>query len=340
MSQPLLGISMIVKNEEKNLAKCLESIKEFDQLVIYDTGSTDKTVEIAHNFGAVIVEGDPIVPFHFGSARNKALDHATARWVMTIDADEILHPGAVKIIKDMIEKYDGSFVTGMFARFLLASDVEYDRFVIFEREAWRWRWRIHEELRPTGRRNQTIRIPQVVLEHTRPVMAQSLERSEQNFQLLKLDLQENPEHIRAWRHLGLEHYLRENWMDAIECLKRYIRATKDQPLEVSQIMLSIARAYDHLDKIDKALGWWWSAAHTYAGRRECYWEPAYALIRRKRWREAISLLEKAVAVPLSSKPFYHLLSKNAWSDLPERTLAWYKEHGDKLGHPVSTLKEI
>jgi tetratricopeptide (TPR) repeat protein len=83
------GVSacMIVKNEEEMLPDCLASVRDWvDEIIVVDTGSTDRTVEIAQSYGAKVFhqpwEGD------FSKARNFSLSHATAEWIFIIDADE------------------------------------------------------------------------------------------------------------------------------------------------------------------------------------------------------------------------------------------------------------
>jgi tetratricopeptide (TPR) repeat protein len=89
--KPQLSLCMIVKDEEKFLAQCLDSVQDVaDEIVIVDTGSTDGTLPIAQRFGAKV--------FHyewnndFSAARNAALQHATGDWVLVLDADERLEP--------------------------------------------------------------------------------------------------------------------------------------------------------------------------------------------------------------------------------------------------------
>lgn len=84
-----LSVCMIVKNEQEMLPRCLDSIAGlWDQLVIVDTGSTDKTVEIAESYGAEVYhhewEND------FSLHRNQSIGYATGDWVFIIDADEEL----------------------------------------------------------------------------------------------------------------------------------------------------------------------------------------------------------------------------------------------------------
>ena len=84
-----LSICMIVKNEEESLPKCLKSIQGlWDELVIVDTGSTDKTKEIIQSFGATLVEFEWINDF--SAARNISLKYATGNWVLWLDADDIM----------------------------------------------------------------------------------------------------------------------------------------------------------------------------------------------------------------------------------------------------------
>lgn len=83
----IISASMIVKNEEKFLEGCLESLRgAVDEVVVVDTGSTDRTKEIAHSYGARVFD----FPWNgsFADARNEALRRARGRWILYIDADE------------------------------------------------------------------------------------------------------------------------------------------------------------------------------------------------------------------------------------------------------------
>lgn len=84
-----VSLCMIVKNEEKYLAKCLSSIKDIvDEMIIVDTGSTDRTVAIAKSFDAKLFyykwEDD------FSKARNFSISKASCDWILLLDADEVL----------------------------------------------------------------------------------------------------------------------------------------------------------------------------------------------------------------------------------------------------------
>ena len=84
-----VSLCMIVKNEEKHLARCLHSVKPVvDEIVIVDTGSTDRTKEIGVAFGAHVADF-PWVD-DFSKARNFALSQASGDWILVLDADEIL----------------------------------------------------------------------------------------------------------------------------------------------------------------------------------------------------------------------------------------------------------
>ena len=90
-SRNWLSVCLIVKNEERFLAQCLASVKGLaHQVVVVDTGSTDRTVEIAREHGAHVHSFAWCDDF--SAARNAALEHATGDWVLMLDADEELPP--------------------------------------------------------------------------------------------------------------------------------------------------------------------------------------------------------------------------------------------------------
>jgi tetratricopeptide (TPR) repeat protein len=97
-----ITFSIIVKNEEKNLPKCLDSIKELvDEIVVLDTGSTDNTVVIAKYYGAKVHYFEWCNDFAI--ARNEALQYLTGDWVLVLDADEVLTPEIIPFIREAIE---------------------------------------------------------------------------------------------------------------------------------------------------------------------------------------------------------------------------------------------
>ncbi len=86
-----LSLCMIVKNEEQHLPKCLMSVKSLvDEMIVVDTGSTDRTPDIARAFGARVFDftwnGD------FSQARNCSLEYASGDWILLLDADEVISP--------------------------------------------------------------------------------------------------------------------------------------------------------------------------------------------------------------------------------------------------------
>lgn len=84
-----LSLCMIVKDEEEMLPKCLAAVAPaVDEIVIVDTGSSDRTIEIARDFGATVIER--AWTGSFSEARNVSFDAATGDWLMFLDADEVL----------------------------------------------------------------------------------------------------------------------------------------------------------------------------------------------------------------------------------------------------------
>ena len=80
-----ISIVLITLNEESNISRCLNSVQWADEIVVYDSGSSDNTVTIAKNRGAKVVEGPWL---GFGPTKRKASEFAKNDWILSIDADE------------------------------------------------------------------------------------------------------------------------------------------------------------------------------------------------------------------------------------------------------------
>lgn len=96
-----LSVSMIVKNEERYLPQCLDSVKDFvDEIVITDTGSVDSSKEICKKYTDKLY--DYKWDDSFANARNNSLHKCTGDWIISLDADEVIPSGTFLYIYDLI----------------------------------------------------------------------------------------------------------------------------------------------------------------------------------------------------------------------------------------------
>ncbi len=148
---PSLPLSVIipVRNEEKNLARCLESVREAGEVYVIDSGSTDRTVEIARSAGAKVVQ----FLYHGGwpKKRQWAMDTLplTYEWILLLDADEVLTPELVEEIRIAIgdSNHDGYYI-GLRMYFLgreLRRGAAFEKLSLIRRGKGRFECRLREQ---------------------------------------------------------------------------------------------------------------------------------------------------------------------------------------------------
>lgn len=99
-----ISVVIIVKDEEKMLPGCLKTVSWADEVVVIDTGSIDKTSEIARKSGARLIgykEGN-----NFSDWRNKGIKESKGNWILYVDADERIPAALVKQIEKVIQSKD------------------------------------------------------------------------------------------------------------------------------------------------------------------------------------------------------------------------------------------
>ena len=103
-----LSLCMIVKDEEKTLARCLNSVKSFiDEIIIVDTGSKDKTKEIAKSFNAQIYDFKWISDF--SAARNFSFSKATSDYILWLDGDDFIDDENISKIENLLKSLDTKY---------------------------------------------------------------------------------------------------------------------------------------------------------------------------------------------------------------------------------------
>jgi tetratricopeptide (TPR) repeat protein len=209
-----VSLCMIVKDEEEMLPGCLEAVRAgVDEIVIVDTGSTDRTVEIAESFGARVID----FPWNgsFADARNVGLEAATGDWILYLDADEHLVPGDELQIRELLGRtwregfhlvetnYTGGDDSGAAVTHLALR-------LFRNRPEYRFEGRIHEQKTgnmPTYTAERfeatTIRIRHYGYLKSR---IGAKEKSRRNIELLEQEARENPSPFNAF-NLGSEYLM-------------------------------------------------------------------------------------------------------------------------------------
>jgi GT2 family glycosyltransferase/tetratricopeptide (TPR) repeat protein len=168
---PLISACLIVKDEEDNLPSCLASLEGLaDEIVVYDTGSTDGTVALAKEFGATVLEG--YWDDDFSRARNEALAACSGDWIAWLDADETLRCPDVPALRASLARtgpeIDGFSVVIENTTGAVGSMFVHSACRFFRRSRCEWTGRLHEQVagRGTHRPVATTALDLVRLHHT------------------------------------------------------------------------------------------------------------------------------------------------------------------------------
>ena len=212
-----ISACVIVKNEEKNIGRWLENMRQAaDELVVVDTGSEDRTVELAEAAGARVFtwqwKGD------FAAAKNYALDQARGEWILFLDADEYFSRASLQRVRGCVEQYHRNRkVVGFICRLLNIDEDNnnqllnetYQARIFRHLSTLRYVRSIHEGLYDSvpGRRMQLL--PELEIYHTGYSSRIFRAKCERDLQLLQQQIRqegERSEHrlylMKCWYGIG------------------------------------------------------------------------------------------------------------------------------------------
>ncbi|MGD0302133.1 MAG: glycosyltransferase [Bryobacteraceae bacterium] len=223
-----LSLCMIVKNEERNLARCLDSVQGLaGEFIIVDTGSTDQTPAIAAGYGAAVIPFDFTV-VDFAAARNHAIAHAHGRWILMLDADEVLAPESAPELDKLIalDENAGYFLERH--NHSLDSENSVTDYVVRlfpNRPDYRYRGRVHEIIDSSilsagGRLHKT----QIRIHHSFSSDREARRRKNHWYiQILKEEIAADPLDPTRLDFLAAEYHQLEMFDEAIEIAERIVR---------------------------------------------------------------------------------------------------------------------
>jgi glycosyltransferase involved in cell wall biosynthesis len=150
-----ISATIITYNEERNIARAIESLRCCDEIVVLDSGSNDRTCELAAKLGAHVIEGQWR---GYAGQKNFASENASHNWILSIDADEALSEALeaeIWQIKKNGPRFDGYTMPRMaqyLGRWILHSGWYPDRKIrLFDRRRARWQGEfVHESVRVEG----------------------------------------------------------------------------------------------------------------------------------------------------------------------------------------------
>lgn len=255
MARPLLSAALIVRDEERYLAGCLRSLRGVaDEVVVVDTGSTDRTREIARESGARVHD----FPWchDFAAARNAALDHCRGEWILYIDADERVRPCDRAALERQLRRrwHVGHYVMLHPKRGYTA----YREMRLFRNApAIRFEGVIHENIWPAlHRHGGRIGHSNLALDHEGYETEQERKHA-RNLPLLLRALEIDPKRVYCWYHLGRIYRELGRIEEAREALRRGVDLARAKPLPEGEDSLAycelIILGFEHGDPALAAL---------------------------------------------------------------------------------------
>ncbi len=258
--QPGVALCMMVKNEEENLPICLRSAADlFSEVVVIDTGSTDRTCAIAASFGARVYE----LPWvnSFAAARNEGLRHVTRPWALWLDADDSLDDDNRRALQALFGRLgDEVDAYAMKVRSRLGPDQGparlLDQVRLFRNlPLIRWEYRVHEQILPAIQRlGGCVRWADVAIDHGGyRVSATRRRKLERNLRLLRMDHAERPDDSFTLFNLGWTTLDLGQTAEALPLLRRSLQRSAPGASIVRKLYVLLTQAHRQLGQRAEAL---------------------------------------------------------------------------------------
>jgi glycosyltransferase involved in cell wall biosynthesis len=257
-----VSLTMIVRDEEENLPHCLESVRGvFDEIVVVDTGSVDRTREIAREYGAKVFEFAWIDDF--AAARNAALEQATGDYAFWLDGDDVVEPDQRETLIALLGRLEPRSPDAYVVRCSCDPGADgsggqtvVDHIRLFPlRPDVRWTYRVHEQILPALRRaGIPVHWTDLIVRHTGYVdVALRARNLERDGRILSEELKDRPDEPFLLFNLGAIAIEQKDWRGALGYLGRSLANSAPTDSITRKLFALIARAHQMLGDSATAL---------------------------------------------------------------------------------------
>lgn len=301
-----ISACLIVKNEAKNIRKCLDSIKNIvQQIIVVDTGSTDDTVAIAKSYGAEIYNYQ--WNNDFAAAKNTALAKVKGDWFIFLDADEYFSAESIDNVPKLIEKHksvcDG-ILTQMVNIDTDRNDMILDRFFtvrIFRNDPnVHFVGKVHEQIQNrTGRKNAWYKVEpnEIEIIHTGYSLEKIKEKCKRNLAILEKQLEQDGDEVDLYRYFADTYYGLEDYDQTIKYARLDIATGRKEVAYASRsyrlLIGSLKNKKSDAQSVEAALK---EAIAAFPELPDFYAEYALLFYEEAKYEEAICMGEKAFAL--------------------------------------------
>jgi len=260
-----LSVAIIAKNEEKNLPDCLDSIHNVaSEIIVVDTGSDDKTIETAKNYGAEVYNFEWVNDF--SAARNESLKYCKGNWILYIDADERLSDESANLLYSLLSQTDdsiGAYSIKVISKYIddngkIAEHIgSYPR--LFRNLGYpkiKFIGKVHEQIAPSIFENgYEIKNSELSIIHngymgTREEMNQKVVN---NLNILSEHIKQEPQNGYAWYQLGNTLFQMQIFDKSLECLDFALQCGNLSPFLSANTAFTIATIHIKSKNFGKAL---------------------------------------------------------------------------------------
>lgn len=264
-----ISLCMITRNNEQTIGPALASIRPYvDEIIVVDTGSTDRTMEICRQHGAR-VEQFPWID-DFATARNESLKYAKGEWIFWMDSDDTITPACGRALRELVDGRHGWDVLGYVMQVHCPSHsagsahdlTVVDHVKLFRnRSDLQFEFRIHEQIIPAIRRagGNVLRTDLYVVHSGSDQTPEGRKRKlERDYRILHRELADHPDHPFVLFNLGMTYADEPQYDEAIRYLTRCVEVSHPDESHLRKAYALLVGAYYQSERPDQA---WTACQH-------------------------------------------------------------------------------